>query len=107
LSENYIRVFVTMKAENFGFTTQVEVDDPKVVDDLDLVARAVARFNEWFDRAGDEWFVYEKIRVDDRELPVRPYQHICIHGGELVSFVHHLDLDAYRDDIGMDDEASK
>lgn len=98
-----VRVFVTMMNEGFGFTTEIEEPDPATADGLDCVARAVVRYNEWFDAHGDDFpHTYKRIFFDTNGLPFRDYQHIVIHGGELISFEHHLDLDAYRADHGMD-----
>ena len=98
-----VRVFVTMMNPNYGFTTTIDEPDPATADGLDCVARAVVRYNEWYDAHGDEFpHTYRPIYLDTNGLPLRDYQHIVIHGGELISFEHHLDLDAYRDEAGMD-----
>ncbi len=98
-----VRVFVTMLVPEFGFTTEIDEPNPETVDGLAAVVRAVVRYNEWFDAYGDEFsHTYRHIDVDDRGLPQGWYQHLVIQGGHLISFEHHLDLDAYRGEHGMD-----
>ncbi len=98
-----VRVFVAMTQDDFGFTTEIDEPNPESCDGLDAVARAVVRYNEWWDLYGDDFpHTYTRIDVAGSALPMWPYQHIVIDGGELISFEHHLDLDAYRAEHGMD-----